>query len=207
MEPGEKVIAVTSLYRKTNAKYVVFITKQGLFKKSLLEEYTSVKRSTGIQAIKLKEGDSIANVTFCDEEEFIVVTKKSMSIRFETAAIAPIGRVASGVKSIKLDADDEVIVGLPIHKTTDYLAAFNKNGIAKKTSLDEYPVQGRGGKGVKCSGSDIIGVALVDDTDNILLVGVPNSICFSAKEIPQLTRVSIGNQMIKNSIIKKVVKI
>jgi DNA gyrase subunit A len=80
MEPNEKVIAATSLYRKTNAKYVVFITKQGLFKKTLIEEYNSVKRSTGIQAIKLKEGDSIANVTFCNEEEFILITKQGMSI-------------------------------------------------------------------------------------------------------------------------------
>ena len=207
MEPGEQVIAVTSLYRKTAAQYVVFITKQGLFKKTLLEEYTSVKRSTGIQAIKLKEGDSIANVTFCNEEEFIVVTKNGMSIRFETAAIAPIGRATSGVKSIKLDENDEVLIGLPIHKATDYLAVFTKTGMAKKTALDEYPIQGRGGKGLKCAGSEIIGATLVDDTDNILLVGMPNSICFNAKEIPQLTRVSIGNQMIKNSIIKKVVKI
>lgn len=207
MDPSEKVIAVTSLYRKTSAQYVVFITKQGLFKKTLLEEYTSVKRSTGIQAIKLKDGDSIANVTFCNEEEFIIVTKDGMSIRFETAAIAPIGRATSGVKSIKLDEEDEVLVGLPIHKTTDSLAVFTKNGIGKKTSLDEYPIQGRAGKGVKCSGNDIIGATLVSDEDNILLVGVPNSICISAKDVPEQGRISMGNQMIKNSIIKKVVKI
>ena len=207
MEPGEKVIAVTSLYRKTTAEYVVFITKQGLFKKTLLEEYTSVKRSTGIQAIKLKEGDSIANVTFCNEEEFIIITKGGMSIRFETAAIAPIGRATSGVKSIKLDDKDEVLAGLPIHKTTDYLAVFTKSGMAKKTKLDEYPIQGRAGKGVKCSGDQIVGAELVDDTDNILLVGIPNSICIPATSIPELGRVSIGNTMIKNSIVKKVVKI
>ena len=207
MEPGEKVIAVTSLYRKTSAQYVVFVTKQGLFKKTLLEEYTSVKRSTGIQAIKLKEGDSIANVTFCNEEEFIVITKNGMSIRFETAAIASIGRATSGVKSIKLDEKDEVLVGLPIHKTTDYLAVFTKTGMGKKTKLDEYPIQGRAGKGIKCSGDQIIGAELVDDADNILLVGIPNSICISAKGVPELGRVSIGNAMIKNSIIKKVVKI
>ena len=207
MEPDEKVIAITSLYRKTNAKYVVFITKQGLFKKSLLEEYTSVKRNTGIQAIKLKEGDSIANVTFCNEEEFIVISKQGMSIRFETAAIAPIGRVTSGVKSIKLDEGDEVLVGLPIHKTTDSLAVFTKSGYGKKTAIEEFPIQGRGGKGLRCSGDSIIGAALISDEDNILIVGVPNSICFSATDIPALGRVSLGNTMIKNSIVKKVVKI
>jgi DNA gyrase subunit A len=207
LEPGERAIAITSLYRKTQAKYVVFITKQGMFKKSLLEEYTSVKRSTGIQAIKLKEGDEIANVTFCNEEEFIIITKQGMSIRFETNLIAPIGRATSGVKSIKLSDGDEVLVGLPIHKTTDSLAVFTKNGFAKKTSLDEYPVQGRAGKGIKCAGEEIVGATLISDEDNLLLVGIPNSICISATGIPQLGRVSIGNSMIKNSIIKKVVKI
>lgn len=208
MEPDEKVIAATSLYRKEKMpKYVVFNTKQGLFKKTLLEEYMSVKRSTGIQAIKLKEGDSIANVTFCDEEEFIIVTKQGMSIRFETADIAPIGRVTSGVKSIKLSEGDEVLAGLPIHKTTDQLAVFTKAGYGKKTVLDEFPVQGRGGKGLKCSGDEIVGASLISDEDNILLVGVPNSICFSAKDVPVLGRVSLGNVMIKNSIIKKVVKL
>lgn len=208
MEADEKVIAVTSLYRKSQAKYVVFNTKQGLFKKTLLEEYLSVKRNTGIQAIKLKEGDSIANVTFCNEEDFIIITKKGMSIRFETAAIAPIGRVASGVKSIKLEEGDEVLVGLPIHKTTDSLAVFSKVGYAKKTSLDEFPVQGRGGKGLRCtSNTDIIGAALISNEDNLLLCGIPNSICISATDIPALGRASLGNVMIKNSIVKKVVKI
>ena len=207
MEDDEKVIAVTSLYRKTDAKYVVFNTKQGLFKKTLLEEYTSTKRKTGIQAIKLKEGDSIANVTFCNEEEFLVITKQGMSIRFETNMIAPIGRVASGVKSIKLSDDDEVLVGLPVHKTTDTLAVFDKTGMCKKTVLSEFPIQGRGGKGLKCSAKEIIGAELVSDNDNILLVGVPNSICISAKDIPELGRVALGNATIKNSIVKKVVKI
>ena len=207
MDPGETVIAVTSLYRKSQAKYVVFITKQGLFKKTALEEYLSVKRSTGIQAIKLKDDDSIANVTFCNEEEFIIVTKQGMSIRFETASIAPIGRVTSGVKTMKLLDGDEVLVGLPIHKNTDSLAVFTKTGYGKKTALDEFPIQGRGGKGLKCSGDEIIGATLVSDEDNILLVGIPNSICFSAKDIPLLGRISMGNTMIKNSIAKKVVKL
>jgi DNA gyrase subunit A len=130
-----------------------------------------------------------------------------MSIWFETAAIAPIGRVTSGVKSIKLADDDEVLVGLPIHKETDTLATFSVKGVGKKTSLDEFPVQGRGGKGVKCSAENLIGAALISDEDNLLLSGVPNSICFSAIDIPLLGRTSLGNSLIKNSIPKKVVKI
>ena len=212
MEPGEQISAITSLYRKSQAKYVIFITKQGLFKKSSLEEYISVKKSTGIQSIKLKEGDSLANVTFANEEEFIILTKNGMTIRFETNNIAPIGRVTSGVKAIKLDEGDEILLGLPIKHTTDAFAVFTKDGYGKKTSLDEFPIQGRGGKGLLAlrgsnSSCDIAGAALISDEDNILIIGLSNSICISAKDIPLLGRLSIGNTMIKNNKIKKIVKI
>ena len=207
MEADEKVIAITSLYRKSNAKYVIFITKNGLFKKTKLEEYMNTKRSTGIAAVNLKEGDSIANVTFAEEEEFLIITKQGMSIRFETKDIAPIGRVTAGVKSIKLNEDDEVLVGLPIKHKTDMLAIFGVNGMGRKTSLEEFPVQGRGGKGLKVGSGEVCGAALISDDDNILIIGKPNSICINATEIPALGRVSMGNIMIKNSIIKGIIKI
>ena len=175
LEPTEQVIAITSHFRKSPAKYVMFITKQGLIKKTLLEEYISVKKSTGIQAIKLKEGDSIANVTFCNEEEFILITKLGLAIRFETAEITAIGRVTSGVKAIKLSDGDEVFIGLPIHKDTDTLAIFTKVGYGKKTLLNEFPVQGRGGKGLKVikdlvSAGEVAGAAMISDEDNLLLI-------------------------------------
>ena len=207
LEPNEKMVAVSSLNRKTDAKYVVFITKNGMIKKTSLDEYKTAKRATGIIAIKLAEGDSIANVTFLEEEELVLITKNGMSIRFETKSINPISRNTQGVKSIKLDESDEVLVGLPIHKLTDYIAIFTKKGIAKKVKLDEFPIQGRTGKGLKCSTDEVAGAAMVDDEDNILLTGKPNSICVSAKEIPVLSRTSQGNSMIKNSEIKRVVKI
>lgn len=208
LETNEKIIAITSLYRKSQAKYVIFITKQGLFKKTLLEEYMGGKKTTGIAAIKLKEGDSISNVTFAEEEEFIIITKKGMSIRFETKDITAIGKNTSGVKSIKLNEGDEVLVGLPIKHTTDTLAVFSESGLAKKTSLDEYPIQGRGGKGLAVLKSgDVTGAILISDNDLILLCGKPNSICISAKDIPLLGRVSVGNQMINGSKIEGAVKV
>lgn len=208
LDTNEKIIAMTSLYRKSKAKYVIFITKQGLFKKTVIEEYMGGKKTTGIAAIKLKEGDSIANVTFAEEEDFIVITKCGMSIHFETKDIAAIGRATSGVKAIKLADNDEVLVGLPIKHLTDTLAVFSENGLAKKTSLDEYPVQGRGGKGLAVLKDGIVvGAALVSDDDLILLCGKPNSICISAKDIPQLGRISVGNQMINGSKIRGVVKV
>ena len=207
IEADEKVVAMTSLYRKSQAEFVIFITKNGLFKKTRLEEYMNTKRSTGIAAINLKEGDSLANVTFANDENFILITKQGMSIHFETKDIAPIGRVTAGVKSIKLNEGDEVLTGLPIKHKTDYVATFSANGLARKTALDEFPVQGRNGKGLKVGSGELAGAALVSDDDNILIIGSPNTICIAATDIPLLGRTTQGNIMIKNSTIKAVIKL
>lgn len=207
-ENDEKVIAITSLYRKTNAEYVVFITKQGLIKKTLISEYMNTKKKTGIAAIKLKEGDSIANVTFLKDEELVLITKNGMSIRFETAGIAPIGRVAAGVKGIKLDVNDEVVCGLPIHKESDLIAIVAENGYGKKVKLDEFPIQGRGGKGVTVyKGSPIAGAAMVSDEDNLLIIGRNSSICISTTDMPTLSRTGLGNLMIKNGNVTRITKL
>lgn len=211
LEPNEKVIAITSLERKNNKKYVVFITKQGLFKKTLLEEYTKTKRSTGIAAINIKDGDSLANIELMDEEEMVIVTKKGQSIHFETKDIAAIGRVTAGVKAIKLAEDDEVLVGLPIRNNKDTVAVVTSRGCAKKTEISEFPLQGRGGKGVVIykatpGTGEVIGAAMINDEDNLLLVG-KNSICISAKDIPLLGRTATGNIMIKNGNINSIVKL
>lgn len=205
MDSNDEVIAITSLARSNTAKYVVFFTKQGLMKKTYLEEYAKIKRSTGIAAIKLKENDSIANVEFINEEDVLVITKNGMSIHFETKNVNPIGRVAAGVKSIKLADDDEVIVGLPIHSKEDLIGIFSTKGYGKTTSIKEFTIQGRGGKGLiiyKPSAvyGKIAGAAIVKDTDKILLTGQPNSICIAATELPLLSRTSLGNIMIKSNI-------
>ena len=213
MDADEHIAAVTSLHRQTNAEYVLFFTKQGLVKKTKLEEYINIKKATGIQAIKIKDGDEIANVTFVKDEELLVVTKHGYAIRFTSSDITPIGRVAAGVKSIKLEPEDEVIVGLPINPNTHKdLAIFSKNGLSKKTSISEYPVQGRAGRGIltykpNAQTGEVVAAVLVNDNNNLLLFGTPSSICISASDIPELSRVGSGNIMIKNSKINKVVKL
>ena len=213
MDADEHIAAVTSLHRQTNAEYVLFFTKQGLVKKTKLEEYINIKKATGIQAIKIKDGDEIANVTFVKDEELLVVTKHGYAIRFTSSDITPIGRVAAGVKSIKLEPEDEVIVGLPINPNTHKdLAIFSKNGLSKKTSISEYPVQGRAGRGIltykpNAQTGEVVAAVLVNDNNNLLLSGTPSSICISASDIPELSRVGSGNIMIKNSKINKVVKL
>lgn len=205
MEHDDEVIAITSLARSNTAKYVVFFTKQGLMKKTFLDEYTKIKRSTGIAAIKINEGDSIANVEFINEEDILVITKNGMSIHFESKNVNPIGRIAAGVKTIKLDENDEVVVGLPIHSDNDNIAIFSTKGYGKKTSIKEFTVQGRGGKGLiiyrpSAIYGNIAGATVISNNDTILLTGQPSSICISATDLPLLTRTSFGNIMVKSNI-------
>lgn len=211
IDNDEKVIAVTSLRRTTVPQYVIFITKNGLIKKSLLSEYKT-NRNTGISAIKLKEGDSVADILFQDDEDIFIATKNGMTIRVDSKVINPIGRNATGVAGIKLADDDEVIGALSVHKTTDNVAFFTSSGLGKKCAVSDFPSQGRGGKGTiaykpsETTGS-LVGIAMVDDNDNILVIGNKNSICFSAKEIPSLGKTASGNILIKDNRIMSITKI
>lgn len=207
LEPGEKVIAVTSLHRQKLPQFAIFITKQGMFKKTYLSEYMNAKRNAGIAALKIKEGDSVASVVFQDDEEMILITKKGMSIRFATKAIGAIGRLSIGVKGINLAEDDEVIAALPIHKKSDRVAIVTTSGLGKQVALNEFPIQARGGKGTICSKEEIAGAAMVDNEDHLLLTGTNASICFSVSEIALGSKTSQGTILIKNNRVVSVTKI
>ncbi len=212
LEQNEKVIAITSLHRKTTPKFIIFITKQGMIKKSYLEEYIKTKRSTGIAALNIKEDDSVVDVIFQDEEDIIIITKKGMSIKFGTKGIGTVGRVAMGVKAIKLTEDDEVVAALPVHKTTDTVGIFTVNGLGKKVKLEEFPIQNKGGKGTYVykpteSTGGVVGAVMLDDNDNILITGNHSSICVSAKEVPLVGKIATGNIMVKNNRVLSVTKI
>ena len=211
LDPNERIIAVTSLHRKTIPQFAIFITKQGMLKKTYLSEYMNMKRNAGIAAIKVKEGDSIANIIFQDDEDLIIITKNGMSIKFNTKEIGAVGRVAMGVKGIKLNEGDEVVAALPVHKDTDTVAIFTSNGYGKKVVLNDFPMQNKGGKGTYISKltSDITiaGAAMVSDEDNILISGNHSSICISAKDVPLMSKVAQGNILIKNNRIISVTKI
>ena len=211
LDIDEKVIAITNLARENKSKYVVFITKNGLLKKTSIEEYTKTKRTTGIVAINLKDGDSIANIELMDEEDMVLITKKGYSIHFETKEIAAIGRVTAGVKAIKLSENDEVLVGLPIRNNKDTIAIFSEYGCGKKTPIEEFSVQARAGKGIVAykvtpATGNVIGAAIINNEDNILLVG-KTSICIAATDIPLLGRAAIGNVMIKQGQLNSITKI
>lgn len=212
LENGEKVIAVTSLHRSSIPRYVIFITKNGMVKKTYLEEYMKVKRNAGILALNVKEGDVVVDIIFQDDEDLVLITKNGMSIKFKTDIITPIGRVAMGVKGIALKEGDEVIAALPVHKETDAVGIFTEGGLGRKTALEEFPIQNRGGKGTIAykpteSSGAVVGALMLSDEDNVLISGNYSSICISAVEVPLLGKTSTGNIMIKNNKVLSVTKI
>lgn len=212
MGVGEQVITIYSIYRDTDAKYVLFATKKGLIKKVPLEDYTGMRKKTGVSATTLHEGDSLANVSLIKEEQLIILTKNGYAIRFDSKDISPSSRIAMGVKSINLGENDEVVCVLAIRDTTDYLSVFTRNGYGKRVDLKEIPLQKRAGKGVYIykpteETGEIIDGSLVNDTDNLFICGDKKNICISAKDIVCAGRTAIGASTIKNEKIKKITKI
>lgn len=197
-ENGEKPMAFTTMTRDTDKKFIFFATKNGTIKKVPLDEYDKMKR-TGIIAISFKDGDELADVTFINQEQMLLVTKNGMAIRFGTAEMPISSRTAQGVKGMKLNDGDSVIAVLPIVDPADYLAIVSKNGLGKKMQIDELTLQNRGGKGLLCYKGEIAGAEIIKESDNLLINGDKSSIVISGKDIPTLGRVSMGNIMLKNN--------
>lgn len=212
MEMDEQPAVMYSIYRDTDAAYVLFVTKNGLVKKTSLEEYVKTKKKTGIAAISIKDGDELAAVSLVKDEQLILVTKNGMAIRFDSKEVSPTSRATSGVKGINLGADDEIVAAIPVRNTNDKLAIFVNGGYCKKFGLDELPLQKRAGKGLMCykptdTTGKVVAATLVEDSDCVLILGDKSSICIEASEIPNLGRASIGNVVIKNSKVLSVSKV
>jgi len=196
---------IYSIYRDTDAKYVLFVTKNGLVKKTTLDEYTKTRKRTGIAAISLREGDSLANVCLIKDEPLVIVTKSGMCIKFNSTDITATSRATAGVKGIELKPDDSVVTGIPVRNQDDKLAIFTSGGYTKKIALNEFVTQKRGGKGVisykptEASGS-VAGAALISDEDSILIIGRSKSICLPATDIPVYGKQAAGNIAIKDTI-------
>ncbi len=197
-ENGEVPMAFTTMTRDTDKKFIFFATKNGTIKKVPLDEYDKMKR-TGIIAISFKDGDELADVTFINQEQMLLVTKNGMTIRFGTTEMPISSRTAQGVKGMKLNDGDSVIAALPIVDPADYLVIVSKSGLGKKLKIDELTLQNRGGKGLLCYKGEIAGAEVIKESDNLLINGDKSSIVISGKDIPTLGRVSMGNIMLKNN--------
>ena len=212
MDRDEEASIIYSIYRDTDAKYVLFVTKNGMVKKTTLEEYVKTKKKTGIAAISIKEGDELVSVSLVKDEPLVLVTGKGMAIKFSSMDVSATSRATSGVKGMNLNDEDYIVAALPVRHDTDSLAVFSEAGLGKKFELSELITQKRGGKGLICykptdKTGDLTCAALIADEDNILVCGLSNSICISATEVPALGRISVGNQILKGTKLLSVTKV
>lgn len=212
MGDGENASIIYSIYKDTTANYVFFVTKNGIVKKTLLSEYTKTKKKNGIAAINIQENDELASVFLVKDEPIIIITHNGQIIRFESSEINALGRVAIGVKGINLMENDYVVAAMPVRDKNDSLAIFSEKGLGKRILPSEAVTQKRGGKGMACykvsnATGGVACATMVNEEDNILVVGKTKSICIAAKELPALGRTSIGNQILKNNTVIGVSKI
>ena len=176
LDAGEKVSAIITIPNFAEGKYLLFGTRKGFIKKTPIMEYNSA-RKTGLQAITLREDDEVIDVRLTDgEDNVVLVTKGGMSITFDEKNVRPMGRKSQGVIGIRLNDDDEVI-GMEsiVTGSKATLLAITENGFGKRTELDEYRVQTRGGKGVITykitpKTGNIVGIRIVDETDDVMLI-------------------------------------
>ena len=176
LDPGEKISAIITLPTFAEGKYLLFATRKGFIKKTPISEYNSA-RKTGLLAITLREDDEVIDVRLTDgEDNVVLVTKEGMCITFDEKNVRPMGRKSQGVIGIRLN-DDDIVIGMEsiIAGSKATLLAITENGFGKRTELDEYRVQTRGGKGVITykitpkTGS-IVGIRIVDENDDVMLI-------------------------------------
>ncbi len=212
LDAGEKVSAVIPIQNFAEGKYLLMATKNGLIKKTALGEYNSA-RKTGLQGITLKEDDELIAVRLTDgEDNVVLVTRNGMCITFDEKDVRPIGRVSQGVIGIRIDDDDEVIGMESIiagGKAT--LLAITENGFGKRTELDEYRVQIRGGKGVLTykvtqKTGKLVGARIATDDEDVMLITDKGTIIrLKVKDISVLGRSTQGVTLMRTTDGGKVV--
>ena len=172
--PGEKITSIIAMKEFEDDKYLFMATRNGMVKKTSLKEYENVRKN-GLQAIVLRENDELIEVKRTDNtEDIFLVTKKGMCIHFHETDVRVTGRVSMGVIGMKFDEDDEVI-GMQMSSQGECLLVASEYGYGKRTPIEEFNCQNRGGKGVRCykiidKTGDLIGAKLVDNSREIMLI-------------------------------------
>ena len=206
LDAGEKVSAIIPIQNFAEGKYLLFATKNGLIKKTALPEYNSA-RKTGLQAITLKDNDELIGVRLTDgQDNVVLVTKEGMCITFDEKDVRPMGRVSQGVIGMRIDEND-CVIGMEsiIAGSKATLLAITENGFGKRTELDEYRIQTRGGKGVITykitpkTGS-IVGIRIVNENDDVMLITDTGTIIrINVKDISVLGRSTQGVTLMRTN--------
>ena len=214
LDPGEKISAIIPIQNFAEGKYLLMATKNGLIKKTPLTEYDST-RKTGLQGITLKEDDELISVRLTDgEDNVVLVTRNGICITFDEKEVRPVGRVSQGVIGIKLD-DDDMVIGMEsiVAGSKATLLTITENGFGKRTDLDEYRVQARGGRGVityKITPKigKLIGVRIATEDEDVMLITESGIIIrLQVKDISVLGRATQGVTLMRTSDGGKVVSI
>ena len=215
LDSGEKITAIIPISNFDEGKYLLMATRNGLIKKTPLKEYDS-SRKTGLLAINLKDEDELIDVRMTDgEDNIVLVTSKGMSITFDEKDVRPVGRSAQGVLGIRLDEDDFVI-GMESVLANDKkatLLAITENGFGKRTELDEYRVQNRGGRGVITykitpKTGNIVGIRIATEDEDVMLITNSGTIIrLKVADISILGRATQGVTLMRTNGDEKVVSI
>ena len=213
--PEEKITAAIPVKEFEEGKYLLMATKQGLVKKTSMDEYQNV-RKTGLAAITLRDDDELIEVKITDnEKDVFIVTKYGQCIRFDEKDVRPTGRTSMGVRGINLVDSDEV-VGMQLDVQGEYLLVASEKGMGKLTHIDEFKVQNRGGKGVKCYNitektGDVVGVKAVKEENEIMIINTDGIIIrMECATISVQGRVTSGVKLInlqENSKVASIAKV
>lgn len=206
LDQGEKITAVIPIANFAEGKYLLMSTKNGMIKKTALSEYSSVRKN-GLLGITLKEMNQLIGVRLTDgEDDVVLVTSHGMSITFSEKDVRPIGRVSQGVIGIKLD-DDDFVIGMEsiISRENATLLAITENGFGKRTELDEYRVQTRGGKGIltykiTAKTGNIVGIRITTDEEDVMIITENGTIIrLEVKDINILGRTTQGVTLMRTN--------
>ena len=193
----DKVLTLTSYNKTTSARYAMFITKQGFVKKTELKEYNT-NRSGGIKAIEFATGDELVNVLLINEENLALSTKNGQLLIIETNSINAIGRATKGVRGIKLSLGDEVSSARAITSEKE-IVVVSKEGLAKRLSVDELPIQGRYTKGVKAMPEGIVDFVTLQNERELVVISTSARLRIKVEDLPLQSRTAQGVKTLKLS--------
>ena len=201
LQPGEKISAVIPVKEFSDRKFLFMTTKNGIVKKTPLIDFANM-RKTGLQAINLKDDDELIEVkTTNNNRDIFLVTKYGMCIRFNEKDVRKTGRTSMGVIGMNLEPGDE-IVGMQMNNQGDSLLIVSENGLGKRTSIDEFKLQKRGGKGVRCYRINdktgyVVGVKAVNDDHEIMMITNEGIIIqFKVNTVSEIGRNTFGVKLI-----------
>ncbi|MDE6673931.1 MAG: DNA gyrase subunit A, partial [Acetatifactor sp.] len=213
--PGEKITAMIPIKEYSEEKNLFMVTKSGIVKKTSLSEYSNIRKN-GLVAINLREDDELIEVKTTEAiSEIFLVTKQGMCIRFKETDVRNTGRASMGVIGMNLSDQDE-IVGMQLQSQGDSLLIVSENGMGKRTYLEEFTVQHRGGKGIKCykvteKTGDVIGVKAVNDDHEIMMITTAGIIIqLRMEDVSTLGRITSGVKLInleKNNKVARIAKV